>query len=259
MSKNRNTAPTPEVAFGAADLLSKRIDAAHEAARKLQEATQEANRTIHAAEERTKECAAAEAKLRQMLADESGEIVSTELGKQLELLGKETQKAMRMNVEKVSTEFDELKSVLLGENMDDGHKSISEYIREAGATFSIVWPKLIDYVNSVVALREGCQGETYDDGSPGCPGFPRYAVKFTLKTEDDPEDKNLVGHIHLCVKHKREMESDPEANIVDAFHMEDQICPWKHVTKHNPMIYDEESGRWVDGKVVAVNRAADDE
>ncbi len=62
------------------------------------------------------------------IATEPGNTVAKEVSKQLEVMGKQTEVAMRRSVDKVLSEFDKLERILLGTD-DDGKPDLFELAR----------------------------------------------------------------------------------------------------------------------------------
>lgn len=249
MSKNR--APmTPAVAFDTADLLTKRTEAAQEAAKKLQEATREANATLKAVVDQREVVELQTAALLVLVRDRANELIEKTVKEQLDEMSVQTEQQMDKSVKKVISEFDRLQAILLGEE-DDGKPSIQDYINNANETLHTVYPKLMQYISSAMSLREGCQSQTFVGESSNCPGVVKYSIKFRLRADPDDPNTDIVGHAHFCAKHHRDAVNDPSMEVIDVFKMEDmQICPWKHPVKRAPMIFDDTTGTWVDGVIV---------
>jgi hypothetical protein len=141
VNKEDNTASG--LAFRTIELLDKRVEAADTAVRKLQEATREANGTLKAVEEARKlldrERAAVVASVTERVGELIDGITRDELGK----LGRITEEQMHKSVLKVSSEFDKLEKILLGEGPGDGGKSIRQYISDMERSFQFSYENLI--------------------------------------------------------------------------------------------------------------------
>jgi hypothetical protein len=233
---SRKEEASVSAAFGTADLLSKRIEAAEAAAWRLQEATREANSTLGAIKAEKTALEAVKADLVASLASRSGELVDQAVREQLEVMGKATEAAMQESVKKVGSEFDKLEKIYLGEG-PTGQKSIRQYTYELEQTFGIGTEKLQELVSMMVALNAGCTGVD-------CNGVVKYAVLMRVQTPDGTGEM----HTHLCYKHYRSIMDDPAVTVVKYYKMEDGICPFKHPPVKVPMLYDEDDKKWYPAK-----------
>jgi hypothetical protein len=232
---NKHEEYAPGIEFQAIELLNKRIEAADTAARKLQEATREANGTLKAVEEARKlldrERAAVVASVTERVGELIDGITRDELGK----LGRITEEQMHKSVLKVSSEFDKLEKILLGEEPGDGGKSIRQYISDMERSFQFSYEKFTEFLAGAASLNLGCT-------APDCEEELRWALKVIITL---PDGRKGEMHTHMCVRHYKATVDDPEIRIIKKFDLAGgSICPWQHPPVKQSMVFDEEDQRW---------------
>jgi hypothetical protein len=207
----------------AAELLSKRIEQAGEAARKAQEAAREANSALSALEQQRKAVEALRADLASVVQNRCNTLINEEVSRQLGEMGEQTRAAMDASVAKVGKEFERLEKMYLGTDPENGKASIPDLLEQARDALKTEWPRLVEYIVAAKATALGCSA-LEEDGAL-CPGVVKWSVKYNAKTADGQIGE---GHSHLCVKHKNRMNSDPEVEVLVNFRLETNVCPFPH-------------------------------
>lgn len=216
MSKKPVHAPT--AARGPADLLAKRIEAADNAAGRVHEATRTLRETIAEAQQTHKGLETLITRVEQLVSTNASDLISQQVAAGLETLGHQTEEAMRTSVAKVSSEFDRLERILLGQERRDGRPSLNDLIEQIERAAGLQWPLLVKAVTAAVEVSKGCVEDT-------CDAPADYALLVKIKPTGQLP-KGSRGHLHLCAQHAAEMK---DAHIVlKTFRLENQMCPWPH-------------------------------
>lgn len=211
---------TIDEAIQAAELIEDRIGKGADAAAKVQETTRELRETIQQAQDARKALEAVEARVAVLTEESVKERIEAAVKEQIDRLGTLTEEQMRKTSAKIISEFDTLKSALLG--LDDDKKSIPQMVDEMEAALQLKWPVFMNAVLAAQATLRGCSDEE-------CTKPARWAVLAML---DVPGGQRGEGHFHLCTKHKELMKHDPKVTILKSFELETRMCPYRHGVQH---------------------------
>jgi hypothetical protein len=230
-NRNRKQPMTPAVGFGMSDLLTKRVEQAEEASRKLQEAVRAANEAFKGMEEQKK---ALEAQ-RSSLDDEIFLGVKTRIEDAVEdclkVLGVQIEDTTKKSEEAVQRRFDRLSDILLGKETGNGGKSLQQYAEDIQEVFQLNWDVFYSYLISALSVSKGCN-------LVGCEGVAKYAIlmknfrvpddltKDVIPEGADPMDFALEGHMHVCVVHYDAAKMTGE--VLRSFKLETRVCPFPH-------------------------------
>lgn len=218
--KNRQQATEQQginTAFGASELLTKRIEAAQDAERRAQEAARALRETVAEADSLNKAIRAGETRLRRLADNEVAEILEAEVTRQLNAFGEITERSIKESEAAVFRRFDKLTNILMGEE-HDGKPSISEMVDQMEALFQFKWEKLLVLVSSVNEVAKGCV-------DANCPLPAKYALLVRISPAATG-GKSATGHLHLCETHTLEMKAT--GTVMKTVWLPTNMCPYPH-------------------------------
>lgn len=208
-------------AIRAMEMLDKRIAVAKETERKVQDAIRELRSEVSAAASLKKELKTQEDALRHLAEEFVTEVVETELERQLKVLGEKTEEQMRKSVQKVISEFDMLRDVLMGsDGTNPEKKTIPQLVEDLEKTLSLKWEAFMSAVRAASAVSKGCSDQE-------CRKEPEWAVLALIEL---PDGRRGESHFHMCAEHKERLKTDPDATVLRTQEIVRYICPWDHQT-----------------------------
>jgi hypothetical protein len=206
---------TTDQALRAAELLDRKKEEAEAVLRRIQEERRSLREEAVGLQSQVKAAQAAADRIAALVGEEVGKLITDATKTEIDKLGKLTEEQMRKSVAKVTSEFDKLRDILLGLERNNDRPSIPEMIDQLSASLDLKWGHFVQAILAAAAAIGGCN-------DIDCDGPATYAVLY--RTPDKQE-----VHSHLCGRHKEEMKQ--HGTILKSFHIENAICPYKHVNK----------------------------
>lgn len=207
-----------EDAIQAAELIEDRTGKAETERGKLQEAVRELREALAEARDVSRDLRALEARIGQLIEQGVTERIESEVKIQIDKLSGLTEEQMRKTSNKIISEFDRLRDVLLGQEANDDGKSIPQMMEEMRLALDLKWPHFVKAIHAAAVTLRGCSA---DD----CKNDSEYGVVWML---DLPDGRRGESHAHLCAEHREELKKDETVTVIKSYRIDNQMCPLPH-------------------------------